>query len=111
MQERQQPEFGFVNKDIHEEVTGEIPPEGMAAYREVPFPLKEGDPTEILTNPEELEKHERLIKIVETLREGGKEVWGSWSARKGFVFTGIVAAAAAAGAVGIGIYIKRKKDK
>jgi len=111
MHERQQPEFGFENKDIHEEVTGEIPPEGMAAYREELWKLRDGDPYAVLSDPEELGKHPHLYETVEALRSGGKEVWGHWAAHKGIVLTAISAAAAAAGAVGIGIYIKRKKDK
>ena len=90
---------------------GEIPPSDMPGSVIIPFRLKQGDPVEVLSNPEQLEKHEHLRNAVDTFRKDGKEVWGYWAAHKGIVLTAIGAAAAAAGVTGIGILIKKREPK
>ena len=79
-------------------------------YREVSaYEYKNEDYGLVFSDRNNLKGNLKLV--VDLLQDEGKEVWGRYSAHKGFVLTIIGAAAAAAGVVGIGIRIKRRGEK
>lgn len=71
------------------------------------------DPDKILSDRRSLnaKKYRRLKETVDEIHEKGSEVYGYFSAHKGFVLSVIGAAAFASGVIGIGLRMRRKGEK